>query len=322
MYNPKISIIIPCFNCEKTLEEAVSSCYLQGFVKEDFEIVLVDDCSEDNTIKIMQNIALKYNNVFLFFNTKNQGGGATRNTAVKNSKSEVIFCLDSDDILPPNTLLKMYNYLQEKKSDGVAFNYSIKFNCDDPNNINYIDRFQFTGEKIPIESLISNKNGSCPLHVVFMFTKHAFEIAGGYPTDHGFDTQGFAWRFLTAGLTAYTCPDTKYLHRINYGKSYYVRGSENGLINYYWQKILLENFNLLSKDAQKILLNFDCSNFTRNIFEEIKKTKKIFKKDYLNFVGKDNSYKGLLPKQLKPIKKNSARGIFMRISNKIKNIFN
>ena len=48
--HPKLSITIPCYNCEKTLREAVESCYKQGFENEnDFEIVMVDDGSKDGT---------------------------------------------------------------------------------------------------------------------------------------------------------------------------------------------------------------------------------------------------------------------------------
>jgi len=176
---------------------------------------------------------LVYKEIKLFYHEKNKGGGATRNTAVANSQAEVIFCLDSDDLLPPDTLSKMLKFLHERKSDGVGFHKSIKFNSDNQNNVNYIDTSGYLDGKIPIGALTSIDK-FCPIYVNFMYTKEAFNKIGGYPTNHGFDTQGFAWRFLCSGLIAYTCPDTKYLHRTNFKESYYLREYNQGKSNYNW----------------------------------------------------------------------------------------
>jgi glycosyltransferase involved in cell wall biosynthesis len=318
----KLSIIIPCYNCEKTLEEAVYSCFTQGFSEREFEIIMVDDGSTDSTRNLIKKISFKYTNVQYIFSDINRGGGNTRNTAISNSNCEIIFCLDSDDILPPNTLIKMREYLIKKQCDGVAFNFSIKFNNRNINDIHHIDTFPYVDERIPFESLIDNSGLLCPLHVVFMFTKIAFDKAGGYPTNHGFDTQGFAWRFLRANLTAYTCPDTKYLHRINFHKSYYLRDAKNGLVNYNWQKILIENFDLFSDNAQKLIQSFNYSDFTRNIFSELKNMKDVLRSDYKSKLGKINQNQNILIKETKPIKQNSIFGIFLRIKFRLRNIVN
>lgn len=313
MANPKLSIIIPCYNSEKTLREAVESCYEQGFNNEEFEIIMVDDSSADGTKELIKKITTEHNNIFYYFNKTNLGGGATRNVAVSNTKGGVIFCLDSDDLLPPNTLSKMYEYLREKKCDGVAFNFSVKFNGTDIEDVHHIDTFPYVGEKIPFESLIDNSGALCPLHVVFMYTRSAFDKAGGYPTSHGFDTQGFSWRFLSAGLSAYTCPDTKYLHRVNFNQSYYLREANNGMVNYNWQKILIEHFHLFSDEAQDFITSFDCSDFTRNIFTELKNKKNILRDGYQNMLGKSYPNDNIKIKETTPINRNSLRGLFMRV---------
>ena len=190
----KISIIIPCYNCAKTLREAVASCYVQKL--DNFEIVMVDDGSADNTKEIMQKLASKHPEIKLFYHDKNKGGGATRNTAVKNSTGEIIFCLDSDDVLPASTLSKMLSFMEEKQCDGVTIHKSIKFSGDNVNNIHHVDVSPYSEEKIQLASLFSKNKEFSPLYVNFMYTKSAFNRTGGYPTSHGYDTQGFAWRFL------------------------------------------------------------------------------------------------------------------------------
>ena len=132
---PKLSIIIPCYNCEDTLREAVDSCYIQGFSNEEFEIIMVDDGSTDNTWKLMQGIASEYKNIKVLQHSRNRGGGATRNTAIKNSSADVLFCLDSDDILPPDTLGKMYTFLKEKNCNAVCIHRFINFNGKDTSDI-------------------------------------------------------------------------------------------------------------------------------------------------------------------------------------------
>lgn len=89
---PLLTIIIPCYNCRETLEEAVNSCYLQD-LQEPFEIILVDDCSTDNTREIMKTMSGKYREVRLFYHDKNKGGGATRNTAISHADGELILSL-------------------------------------------------------------------------------------------------------------------------------------------------------------------------------------------------------------------------------------
>ncbi len=314
--NLKLSIIIPCYNCEKTLEEAVASCYAQGL--DNFEIVLVEDCSTDNTKEVIDNILKKYKNISAYFNQENKGGGYTRNKAVEYSKSEVIFCLDSDDMLPPNTLAPMLTMLMDKNCDGVGLHHSTKFLENNINNIQRIDTFSFVGEKIPFESLLEKNNQYCPLYSVFMFTKKAFKIAGGYPIEHGFDTQGFAWRFLCHGLIAYTCPNTNYLHRITSTPSYYVREYNDGKINRNWQIILDEFIFLFTPEVQRLIIE-GCKH-NQNLFDEIKKISQVFVTNTTELIEQNIDRKSV-PLSVHPqkiIKRNSLVGIYYRTKNKLK----
>lgn len=314
----KLSIIIPCYNCEKTLREAVDSCYVQGFKEAEFEIVMVDDCSSDDTRKLMQTLSKEHQNIRLFYHEKNQGGGATRNTAVEKTSAEVIFCLDSDDILPVGTLRKMFDYRQNNNCDGVGVHYSINFRGTDLTDINHLVTMAYAGEVIPFESLFQKNQMMCSLYQVFMFTKQAFTKAGGYPTEHGFDTQGFAWRFLGAGLIAHTVPDTFYLLRVNFHESYYLREQNQGLINFNWQKILAEYPDVFTDSTRKFIEKFACADVSRNLFAELCQLDldKILKPNLKEYLGKNNTTKINLSTVI-PTRRNSIKGLYQRLRKRI-----
>lgn len=288
----KLSIIIPCYNCQETLLEAVDSIYRQDLV-EPFEIVMVNDVSTDDTWQLMQKLESEHPEIKIFRHEKNLGGGATRNTAVEKSSNDIIFCLDSDDILGDGTLNKMINFLVEKNCDAVGVSTSVKFRNKNIKDIAFTNNFGYVGEKIPFEGLFSSQK--CSLYSVFMFTKRAFEIAGAYPTNHGFDTQGFAWRFLANGLVAYTCPETTYLHRINFHRSYYTREYEEGRLSHNWFKVFEEFLYLFNIETRLKLLQANL-NDTYLSLPDLTGGQDGFRKDYLKFIlpGTKSHYKNLI----------------------------
>ena len=249
-----LSIIIPCYNCTATLEEAVESVYVHE-LQIPFEIVMVDDGSTDSTRDVIVELSRKHPEIRYTFHRENLGGGAARNTAVEHSEGDLIFCLDSDDMLTPGMLSRMVDCLLERECDGVGISKSIKFRGRNTNRISYITDFDYVGQRIPFESLLDGSN--CALYSTFLHTRHSYQMAGGYPTDHGFDTQGFAFRFLANGLVAYTCPDTVYLHRVDFHESYYVREYTSGKAAYNWFKICEEFLFLFDNRVKEEILSFD-----------------------------------------------------------------
>lgn len=313
----KFSIIIPCYNCEKTLREAVESCFQQGFLDTEFEIVMVDDGSSDATRTLIEQLTAEYDNIRGIFHETNMGGGSARNTAVAHSSTDIIFCLDSDDILPPNNLIRMYNYLNEKHCDAVCFHHSINFKGTNKTDISHVVHMAHPGELITFEDLFQRDDNMCSLYQVFMFTKVSFYKAGGYPTTHGFDTQNFAWRFMAAGLTAYTCPDTTYLLRVQFKQSYYLREYESGKNNFNWQLILSEHTYLFNEPTQLFIKNFNCSDFTRNIFSELIARPSFLRSNYQELLGTPPIQPTIPINHQKVIPRGSIAGWYLRIKNKL-----
>lgn len=251
----KLSVIVPCYNCETTLEEAIASIYNQKEPPIQFDVTMVDDGSTDNTFEIMGNLSQKYPNIKLVRHETNLGGGAARNTAVEHSDGNIIFCLDSDDILGKDFLYIINSFWLEKRCDGVGISTSIKFNKTNIDDIAYITNFENPDQKVNFYSLVDSSR--CSLFSTFLITRKAFNLIGGYPTDHGFDTQGIAFRFLCNGLTAYTCPNTIYHHRVNYHESYYLREAREGRLNKNWFMIFDEFIFIFKNDIKKIILEAD-----------------------------------------------------------------
>lgn len=311
---PDLTIIIPCYNCSKTLEQAVNSCYTQGLKEAGFtfEIVMVDDGSTDTTKVVMERLAQESltksdAKISIFFHEQNKGGGATRNTAVMHAKADIIFCLDSDDMLGTKALSKMLTFMLEKRNngkacDGVGIHRSRKFKGNDVNNIEIVHTFGYVDQIIPVEALFQ-KEAYCSLYSTFMFTKKAFETTGGYPTNHGFDTQSFAWRFIMNELKAYTCPDAEYLHRINFNKSYYIREYESGKANYNWFLILSEFIYIFNDSVKDTILSFNIHG-EKNLFTELCAQENILISDYEKYIKP-----GIIHELIEKIKKQSENSI-------------
>lgn len=91
----KYSIVVPVYNAESTIERCVESIISNKMNK--IEIILVDDCSKDNSFQICMKLAEKYNEVKVFHNSKNKGVSHTRNVGIYAAKGQYTMFVDSDD---------------------------------------------------------------------------------------------------------------------------------------------------------------------------------------------------------------------------------
>lgn len=106
---PLVSIIVPCYNVEKYVEECVNSVILQDY--QNWECILINDGSKDNTYDIIKNLALKDNRINVL-TQENLGLSATRNKGIENATGEFLFFLDSDDILSNDAISTLVSSFQ------------------------------------------------------------------------------------------------------------------------------------------------------------------------------------------------------------------
>lgn len=115
--NLKFSIIICTYNMADMIENAINSILEQDF--ENYEIIVFNDASKDNTIELIENIKSK--KIKLINSKKNIGLGAARNEAVKKARGEFILYLDADDTLYEKTTLTKINKVLEKEDPDLAY---------------------------------------------------------------------------------------------------------------------------------------------------------------------------------------------------------
>lgn len=131
----KISIILPVFNEEQYIKKAIDSVLNQTFT--DFELIIVNDGSTDNTLDIISQFE---DSRITVINQSNQGPGASRNKALKNASGEYVMFLDGDDEYCQDALKCAYDEITSRnadisifqimKYDGVKFSQNDWFNLD------------------------------------------------------------------------------------------------------------------------------------------------------------------------------------------------
>lgn len=117
---PKISVIIPAYNAERFLTEALACVIAQDF--KDWELILVDDGSTDATARICDEAAAADSRIRVIHKA-NGGPSSARNTGLDEARGEWIYFMDSDDILPPYTLSTLYNEALSNGSQIVLAPY-------------------------------------------------------------------------------------------------------------------------------------------------------------------------------------------------------
>ena len=112
-----VSIIMPSYNTASFIEETIQSVLNQTYTN--WELIIVDDCSTDNTDEVLENI--KDSRIRYFKNDKNSGAAVSRNKALREARGQWIAYLDSDDLWMPEKLEKQIHFME---TNGYAFSYT------------------------------------------------------------------------------------------------------------------------------------------------------------------------------------------------------
>lgn len=132
MRQPYISVILPIYNVEKYIDEAFNSLLNQTIGFTNLEIILVNDCSKDGTLAILERYERDYENVKLMTLPKNSGApGTPRNVGMQHTTGKYTIFLDPDDYIPFDAYEKLYRVAEEWESDFVM-GRMISFNDSNP----------------------------------------------------------------------------------------------------------------------------------------------------------------------------------------------
>lgn len=127
----KISIVVAVYNAEKTLKKCIESLLNQTY--KNIEIILVNDCSKDNSLDICTEYSKSNDNVKVISNDRNSGVSNTRNNGIDNSTGEYICFVDSDDYVESNYIEVLYYYYQKYNTVPICgFVYHDEYNHAKP----------------------------------------------------------------------------------------------------------------------------------------------------------------------------------------------
>lgn len=117
----KLSIIVPLYNVEKYIEKCILSLVNQDF--RDYEIIVVNDGSPDESANIVNELKIKYPNVLLF-HKENGGLSSARNFGLEKAKGEYVWFVDSDDWIEFDIISLLYKHVKESNLDCLWFDFN------------------------------------------------------------------------------------------------------------------------------------------------------------------------------------------------------
>lgn len=200
---PTVTIAIPCYNEEETIDKTVKSLIALNYPKDKIKIFLIDDGSKDNTWNIIKSFE-NGSNIFAF--QKENGGKHTAlNLALEHSTSEFFGCLDSDSLVHPEALKRILKYFEMDPTTMAVAPSIIVYN---PKNIlQYSQNIEYD-MSIYTKKMLGFMGG---IHVTpgpfSIFRKKVFDDLGNYRKAHNTEDQEIALRMQEHGYKIDHCPD-------------------------------------------------------------------------------------------------------------------
>lgn len=149
---PNISVIVPVYNVERYVKLCIDSILAQSF--QDFEVIIIDDASPDNSYKICQELYGTNEKVRIIRHEKNQGLGPARNTGIENARGKYVYFVDSDDAIVPQALEILYNVAEKTDADVVHTSEYFETEQDDDEPLS-LNRFKMVREPHNTEGFLN-----------------------------------------------------------------------------------------------------------------------------------------------------------------------
>ena len=141
MKEPLVSVIMPAYNAEKYISESIESVLTQSY--QNWELLITDDRSNDNTQQIVEEYCVRDKRIKLFINKENGGAGVARNNSIEKAEGRFIAFLDADDQWLPEKLTKQIAFMLENNYKFTFTAYQklesgqLKGSVTPPESINY-----------------------------------------------------------------------------------------------------------------------------------------------------------------------------------------
>lgn len=254
---PKISVVIPTCNRSGLLPRAINSVLSQTY--SNYELHIVDDASEDNTIEVVHSLINGRRNVFFWQHEKNKGLSASRNTGVLHASGDYVAFLDDDDEWKPDRIKKqieLLDKLNKPNKDALGIIY-----CGCEIHISDENRVAFSEPKISgniKEYLLKNNLGTIPS--TFLFPKTVLEKLGGFDENLTSSIDHDIWMKLAeAGCHAYFVNEPLVITYENKGLISMVTNSKqriNGVEQYLskWRKTYKDWFGF--KEGKRYIMRY------------------------------------------------------------------
>lgn len=190
--NVCVSIIIPTYNCEKYIIETLESVSNQSF--QDYEVIIIDDCSTDSTVKKIESFIQLKSNFYIYRNTINLGVSETRNYGFSLSTGRYIALLDSDDIWSFDKLEIQLLFMQKNKYKFTFTSYNLV-----DNNSNYIGKTYITKETVTYNDLLKENYIGCSSVIFTRDISEKYKMLSNY----SHEDYAFWLDILSSGVVGY-----------------------------------------------------------------------------------------------------------------------
>lgn len=215
-----VSIITPSYNCAKFVSETIESVLAQTYLN--WELIITDDCSTDNSREIIREYTFKDDRIKLFVLKQNSGAAVARTKAMQLANGRYIAFLDSDDLWFPNKLERQLEFMNEY---GYAFSCTAYVQIDE--NGNSLNRIIHTKQKVDYGRLLLD----CPVgNSTVMYDVAAmgkFEV----PDIRKRNDDALWLKMLKTEKYIWGMPDVLMQYRIRPGS---ISVDKFGLIKYHW----------------------------------------------------------------------------------------
>lgn len=242
-----VSVIIPCFNAERWIAETIDSCLKQTYPY--IEIIVIDDCSTDNSLEIIKSYGDK---VIWERLTENKGGCYARNRGFALSKGEYIQFLDADDFILPEKIERQINYLEETGADAIYGDW--RFQGHQSNGVIFLEQVEKPGKQTDIlQSLIENWWTAV---ASLLYTRTAVEKSGGWDEDFSAaQDRDFFISVIMAGAKVVYQPGCYSIYR-RYGSVTVSTVSKQRWVENHCKVLKKVEKKLLQQYQQKIPINY------------------------------------------------------------------